>query len=351
MSILNWIGGHSANFLDKLNWSPQQTPNSTSDCLVNPTSPTAISVANATINSLATDANVTLSVVNTDTFTILGVPDAANSTGVSTNSGTILLGSACDLFLDGGGFDNIGTLKTAGGSDVWVNSTLENDHTVSQSGDFTLGQSHVGTVINDTGAVWSIQGAHDIVAGAAAGSTSTFTNMGTLTRGGAGVSDFGVAMTNSGRVTVNGGLLEFTSTVTNTDVMTATGGATLQLDKAASGTGALDIGTGAGTSGTLNLVTGADTNQTVKYLGTGTLDLEHAGAFAGHISGFGGSDLVDLVSTLANGFSYSGGSSGGVLTLTENGTAIAHLNMIGSYTKSTFSLGSDGHSGTLIHFV
>jgi hypothetical protein len=350
MSILNWIGGHSANFLDRLNWSPRQTPNSTSDCLVNPTSPTAIAVANATINSLATDANVTLSVVSTDTFTILGAPDAANPTGVSTNSGTILLGSACDLFLDGS-FDNTGRLNTAGASDVWVNSTFENDHTVSQSGDFTLGQSRKGTVINDTGAVWSMHGAVDIVAGSAAGSTSTFTNMGTLTRGGAGVSDFGVAMNNSGGVTVNQGLLEFSSTVTNTNTMTAIGGATLQLDNAVSGTGALDIGTGAGTTGTVNLVTGADIGQTVKYLGSGTLDLEHAGAFAGHISGFGGSDLIDLLSTNANGAHYSGSSSGGVLTLTENGTAIAHLNMIGSYTGSSFSLGSDGHSGTLVHFV
>jgi hypothetical protein len=350
MSILNWIGGHSANFLDKLNWSPQQTPNSTSDCLVNPTSPTAISVANATINSLATDPNVTLSVVNTDTFTILGKPDTANSTGASTNSGTILLGSACDLFLDGT-FDNIGTLKTAGGSDVWVNSTFENDHTVSQSGDFTLGQSHVGTVINDTGAVWSIHGAVDIAAGSAAGSTSNFTNMGTLTRGGAGVSDVAVATTNSGHVTVNGGLLEFSSTVANTNTMTATGGATLQLDKAASGTGALDIGTGAGTTGTVNLVTGADTGQTAKYLGTGTLDLEHAGSFGGHISGFGVNDLIDLVSTAANGESYSGTSSGGVLTLTENGSAIAHLNMVGSYTTSSFSLSHNLHGDTLVHFV
>jgi hypothetical protein len=348
MSILNWIGGDSTNFLDKLNWNPQVVPNKTSDCLVQPSSPVTITVPNVTINSLATSANATLSVVSTDTFTLLGVPDSADPTGASTNSGTILLGSGSDLFLDGI-FDNIGTLKTAGGSDVWVNSTFENDLKVSQSGDFTLGQSHVGTVINDTGAVWSIHGAHDILAGAVAG--STFTNMGTLTRGGTGVTDFGVAMTNSGHVTVNGGLLEFRSTVGNTGTMTATGGATLELDRAVSGTGVLDIGTGTGTAGTVNLVTGADKGQTVKYLGTGTLGLEHAGTFAGHISGFGGFDLIDLVSTIANGESYSGTSSGGVLTLTDNGTAIAGLNMIGSFTTSSFSLGSDGHGGTLVHFV
>ena len=75
MSILNWIGGHSLNFLDKLNWNPQITPNSTSDCQVNLSSPASITVANATINSLDTNANATLSVVSADTFTILGLPD------------------------------------------------------------------------------------------------------------------------------------------------------------------------------------------------------------------------------------------------------------------------------------
>jgi hypothetical protein len=348
MSNLQWIGGSSTNFLDRLNWSPQVVPSAMSDCLVGPSSLITISVANATINSLATNANATLSVVPTDTFTLRGLSDSANPTGVSTNSGTILLGSASDFFVDGT-FDNIGTLNTAKASDVWVNNTFENDHQVSQAGDFTLGQSHVGAVINDAGAVWSISGACDIASGPVAG--STFTNMGALTRSGAGVSDIGVATTNSGQVTATGGLLEFASTVGNTGLMTATGGATLKLDRAVSGTGALDIGTGAGTAGTIDLVTGADAGQTVKYLGNGTLDLEHPGTFRGHISGFGGSDLVDLVSTIANGESYSGTSSGGVLTLTRNGAAIAHLNMIGFYTTTSFSLGTDGHNGTLIHFV
>ena len=147
MSILNWIGGHSLNFLDKLNWSPHQTPNSTSDCQVNPASPTSISVANATINSLDTNANATLTVASTDTFTILGAPDSFNATGASTNSGTLALSSACDLFLDGL-FTNAGTLNTAAGSDVWVNSSFSNHGAVHQSGDFTVGQSHTGTVTN-----------------------------------------------------------------------------------------------------------------------------------------------------------------------------------------------------------
>jgi hypothetical protein len=336
MSILNWIGGHSLNFLDKLNWSPQQTPNSTSDCQVNPASATSISVANAKINSLDMNASATLSVGSTDTFTILGAPDSSNATGASTNSGTLALGSACDLFLDGL-FTNAGVLNTAGASDVWVNSSFSNTGKVNQSGDFTVGQSHTGAVTNS--ATWSINGAHDIAKGAAGG---TFTNEGTLTRTGAGVSDIGVATTNSGAVTVNQGKLEFSSTVANTGTMTATG-SLLELDQAASGVGALDIRTG----GTVDILKGQDSGQTVDFLGTGKLRLESAGTFAGHISNFSGNDLIDLHSLIGTSERFANG----VLTVFDGSTAVAHLNFNGSYTTSSFSLTSDAHGGTLIHHV
>ena len=343
MSLLKWIGGHGSNFTTSSNWSPQQTPTSTSDCQVEPLSPVAISAGNVTINSLVTDANVTLSIVPTDTFTILGAHDAANPTGASANGGTISLGSACDFFLDGQ-FTNAGALNTAAGSDVWVNSTFDNDHTINQSGDFTLGQSHAGTVDNDKGAVWSIHGAVDIAAGPVSG--SSFNNAGTLTRNGTGVTDIGVATTNSGQVSVTGGQLEFLSTVANTGAMTATG-ATLSLDSAVSGVGALDVGT----RGIVDVVSGADSGQTVKFLGTGKLELDTAGTFAGHVSGFGGADLIDLASTIATTKSYSGSLTSGVLTVFDGSTAVAHLNFNGGYMSSSFSLGSDGHGGTLIHFL
>jgi hypothetical protein len=336
MSILNWIGGHSLNFLDKLNWSPHQTPNSTSDCQVNPASPTSISVANATINSLDLNASATLSVGSTDTFTILGAPDSSNATGASTNSGTLALGSACDLFLDGL-FTNAGALNTASASDVWVNSSFSNRGAVNQSGDFTVGQTHAGAVTNS--ATWSITGAHDIAKGVAGGS---FTNEGTLTRTGAGVSDVGVATANSGAVSVNQGKLEFSATVANTGTMTATG-SVLELDKAVSGVGALDIGAG----GVMNIIRGKDAGQTVDYLGTGELEFHTPGTFAGHISGFGGADLIDLLSTPATSASFSSG----VLTVLDGSTAVAHLNFNGSYSTSSFSLASDLHGGTLIKFV
>ena len=218
-----------------------------------------------------------------------------------------------------------------------MNSSFSNTGQVNQSGDFTVGQTHAGEITNS--ATWSITGAHDIAKGVAGG---TFTNEGTLTRGGTGVSDVGVATTNSGAVSVNQGKLEFSSTVANTGTMTATG-SVLELTHAVSGAGALDIGTG----GVMDLVRGKDAGQTVDFLGTGKLELESAGTFAGHISDFKGSDLIDLLSMAATRESFSGG----VLTVFDGSAAVAHLNFNGSYSTSNFSLASDSHGGTLIKFA
>jgi hypothetical protein len=285
---------------------------------------------------LDTNANATLTVASTDTFTILGAPDSFNATGASTNSGTLALSSACDLFLDGL-FTNAGALNTAAGSDVWVNSSFGNTGKVNQSGDFTVGKTHTGAITNS--ATWSITGAHDIAKGVAGGSV---TNEGTFTRTGTGISDVAVATTNSGSVSVNQGLLEFGSTVANTGTMTATG-SVLELTHRVSGVGALDIGTG----GTMDIIRGKDAGQTVDYLGTGNLALHTPGTFAGHISGFGGADLIDLVRTAATSASFSSG----VLTVSDGSTAVAHLNFNGSYNTNSFSLASDGHGGPLIKFV
>jgi hypothetical protein len=124
-------------------------------------------------------------------------------------------------------------------------------------------------------------------------------------------------------------------------------GATLMLDKPVSGVGNLDLGAG----GTLALVGGPDAGQTVGFLGnlgiSATLELLTPGDFGGHISGFGGNDLIDLVNTVALNKSFAGG----VLTLSDGATPVAHLNFNGAYSTSSFSLSPDHHGGTLVHFV
>jgi hypothetical protein len=34
MAVFHWLGGHSANFADALNWNPQQEPGAGDDALI-----------------------------------------------------------------------------------------------------------------------------------------------------------------------------------------------------------------------------------------------------------------------------------------------------------------------------
>jgi hypothetical protein len=343
MSILKWLGGSSNLFGDKNNWAPHQTPNLASDVLIDPSAATEIAAQDAAINSLVTDANTSLAVGATGIFTVLGRPDAANPTGASTNRGVFSLGQSAELFIDGR-FTNTGLIRSGERSDIIVDGAFTNAGVVDQSGDLTLGNgTHAGTLTNEQGATWSINGDANI--DAAAG--SRLINAGTLTRSGTGVTDIvGASTTNSGSVSVTSGELDFVSdfpsALTNTGTMAATN-ATLILDEAVSGVGKLDLGAG----GALTLV-GTDAGQTVDFLGKhATLDLLPVGDFGGHTEGFGANDLIDLADAIVNHESFGGG----VLTLSDGLTPVAHLNFNGAYSTPNFSLSTDHNGGTLIHFV
>jgi hypothetical protein len=75
-------------------------------------------------------------------------------------------------------------------------------------------------------------------------------------------------------------------------------------------------------------------------------NLHRAAYFVDKIQGAG---AIDLAGTLADGLSYQSNSH--VLNVTNHGTTVAQLNIVGSYTTSQFALASDGSGGTFIHFV
>jgi hypothetical protein len=344
MSFLKWLGGSSDKFSDKGNWTPRRVPNSHSDVLIEPSSATTIVAATTEINSFVTNANTNLAVSASRIFTIVGAPDAANPTGASKNGGTFSLGQQGELFLDGQ-FTNAGLLSTGDRSDLIVDGAFANVGVVAQNGDLTLGDpSDPGSLTNERGATWSINGDANIIGAVG----SHLTNAGTLTRSGTGVTDIiDVSTANSGSVNVTSGELDFISDtgalLSNTGTMTATD-ATLIIDETVSGVGKLDLGAG----GALTLVGGSDAGQTVDFLGkNATLHLVTRGEFAGHISGFGAHDLIDLVDTIVNHESFASG----VLTLSDGSTPVARLNFNGAYSTSSFSLSTDHTGGTLIHFV
>src|ERR1700722_1362528 len=117
-------------------------------------------------------------------------------------------------------------------------------------------------------------------------------------------------------------------------------------------TQAATIGAGA----TLEL-TGADSGSITFNGATGTLVLDHSSSFTGkliNLTGNGNSlssdqiDLKDIGFGSGTTYSYAGNSSGGILTISDAQNHTANISLVGNYTNSTFTLSSDGQSGTLV---
>jgi hypothetical protein len=97
----------------------------------------------------------------------------------------------------------------------------------------------------------------------------------------------------------------------------------------------------------------AAVSQTVSFGSSGVLELGDAQAFAGKISGFShtGTTSLDLgdiafVSGTTT-VSFTGTTASGILAVTD-GAHTAKFTLLGNYTKSTFTLSSDGHGGTTV---
>ncbi len=76
---------------------------------------------------------------------------------------------------------------------------------------------------------------------------------------------------------------------------------------------------------------------------TATLALKSAAAFAATISGLAVTDTIDLMGRKATGASVNGSDQ---LVIVNGATTVAKLQLTGTYTGATFTIGSDGHGGT-----
>jgi hypothetical protein len=346
----------------------------------------SLSVANLVETSNLTLASVSLTNTAADSFTITAasgktVTLAGSGTGSFTNAGSLLANGAGTAtisapFLDTGTANvTAGTLLISGalsgnGSlDAGSGAVLD----LSGGGSFAGALSGAGTIefsnsiaTLTTGASLSAtnvtqtsslvlnsvaitNGAGDVFSLTAAsgatlrllssGTGSSFTNAGSLTANGAGTADISAPFVNSGVVSTATGSLTFIGSVSNSGTIDTSGLTT--IDTKVGGTGTLDVGT----TGTLSLLLGAGSGQVVDFLGTtGILDLTKPLDFVGTISGFGGSDQIDLINTAETSYSYANN----VLTVKDGTSTVASLNFTG--TSNSFSLTSDNHGGTLITF-
>jgi hypothetical protein len=155
---------------------------------------------------------------------------------------------------------------------------------------------------------------------------------------------------NSGVLEASGsGGMMVASGIVNSGVLWANG-ATLTVQGAVSGSGTATID-GIGTldfesSTTANVVFGLGTG--------GTLNLGDSFHFKGTISGFGGSDVIDLANVAAANASINyhenSAGTGGTLAITD-GAQTLELSLLGHYSADDFSLVPDQGHGTSITYV
>jgi fibronectin-binding autotransporter adhesin len=288
----------------------------------------------------------TLATVTADAGLLSAGAGTLKLTKAVSGAGTLSAASGGTLSLSGGGTF---TGALSGGGTIAVTTAMVLGGAARLSAATILATANIGVAAGAT--ITEMAGAN-LVFTASAGQTfalgtagtESFSNAGTFAASGAGLINEGVSsFTNTGLTSVSGGTLSLLGTVTNSGTLAAPGGL-LSVSHLLSGTGTLAIGA----TGTASLLAGSVAGQVVDFqAGTGALDLTGPTHFAGLIDGFGASDVIDLVNTAETSFTYSGG----VLTVLNGSSIVANLNFGGSYTAASFTLGTDGHSGTAISFT
>jgi hypothetical protein len=280
-------------------------------------------------------------------FTDNGTASATAGTlllaGALSGSGTLSAGGGALIEINGGGsfagaLTGTGTLDIGGRGLTFTTGASLSVASLQQSGSVTLASDAVTNATGSTYTIAAASGATDLLN--SSGTGSSFTNAGTFATSGTGTHTVNVAFINSGTVNANAGTLSFLGAVTNSGTIDAASGLT-SIRSAVSGTGTLEIGS----TGTLSLLLGAGSGQVVDFAaGTGVLDLTKPLGLTGTIAGFGSNDQIDLLKTAETSYTYTNN----ILTV-KNGTAtVASLHFSG--TNNSFTLQSDGNSGTLIKF-
>jgi hypothetical protein len=176
-----------------------------------------------------------------------------------------------------------------------------------------------------------------------------FTNSGsgTVNLSGNSFANTDVAALNVSGATTNNG-----SIVITTDAETLAG--------AVSGAGSFSLSSSFASFPTiLQFGSSVSAGQTINETGTDALILKHAESFAATINGFGNSGSIDTIDATnfvetgtTLGFQENLAGTGGTLTLTDKSLGLtAHILMTGSYSNSSFSLGHDSGTGSLVSFV
>jgi fibronectin-binding autotransporter adhesin len=262
--------------------------------------------------------------------------------GMLTNAGSIF-GTSGDgvYFGDGGSLSNSGSIAGAGGGIVILNAqgSIGDTGTISSTGGDGIelgagGMVSLSSTSTVKGSIYGVfvQGAAGIIVNA--GSIAGANKAGIALAAGGTLVDSGTISGNGTAVSFAGGgglLVMEHGAVFNGNVAASGAGNTLELTSYASAGILSGIGTKYTGFQTISIDTGA------AWTISGTLLGET-------VTGFSRLDTLDLTGITANGES----TSGGVLTLTENGVTIGTLNLAGQFAPGSLAIQSDANGGTLI---
>jgi hypothetical protein len=229
-------------------------------------------------------------------------------------------------------------------------SYIAPNSTIAQLNEDSAGAlSIAGGALTVTGAA-AVEGNLSVGAGATlnvGGALSVGSNLsvaGALAMSGAATSTIGAAVTNSGTIDVQAGVLNLTGAVINTGTIKADGG-NVRIS------GAVSDGGNATISGSSQFEFGAASNEKVTFASgaTGTLVLDDSQHFNGTVAGLTDLNTLDLRDIDPNNVqtpTYLNATSSGETLHVTDGTHTANIALLGNYLASTFTASPDGHGGT-----
>ena len=107
-------------------------------------------------------------------------------------------------------------------------------------------------------------------------------------------------------------------------------------------------------SGTLDFEAASTANVVFGTGATGTLKLDDSFHFNGTISGFAGSDIIDLTkvgsATASISYHENAAGTGGTLAISD-GAQTVELSLLGQYSADNFRIVPDHLHGTLVTYV
>ena len=183
MAVFHWLGGHSANFADALNWNPQQEPGAGDDALIDLAGTFSVLANGAfTVNRLALASHAALSVNGSFAIAAGSAPGGIAGTVTVGNSSALDLGGVVALSgtisINGGAAATAlvltsDTLTLSGGGQVVLSDSAANSITgtsgdtlvnagVTIRGAGTIGAGEI-SVINQAGGVIEASGTHKLV--------------------------------------------------------------------------------------------------------------------------------------------------------------------------------------------